>query len=80
MKMFIDSNFKMVDMNDDGIIDADEYRFSCITKFPIDDVEIVDDAFNSMLNVSMTLKFVFIFNTRNKTPLEQTTYQRILKA
>ncbi|XP_060522315.1 sarcoplasmic calcium-binding protein, alpha chain isoform X2 [Cylas formicarius] len=50
MKMFIDSNFKMVDLNDDGVIDADEYRFNCITKFPIDDVEVVDEAFNSMLS------------------------------
>lgn len=52
MKMFIDSNFKMVDLNDDGIIDADEYRYNCITKFPIDDIEVVDEAFNNMLNVS----------------------------
>ncbi|CAG9831795.1 unnamed protein product [Diabrotica balteata] len=50
MKMFIDSNFKMVDLNDDGVIGADEYRFNCITKFAIDDVEIVDEAFNNMLN------------------------------
>ncbi|XP_057669454.1 sarcoplasmic calcium-binding protein, alpha chain [Diorhabda carinulata] len=50
MKMFIDSNFKMVDLNDDGVIAADEYRFNCITKFPIDDVEIVDEAFNNLLN------------------------------
>nr|AEE62878.1 unknown [Dendroctonus ponderosae] len=50
MKMFIDSNFKMVDTNDDGVIDADEYRFNCITKFAIDDVEIVDEAFNNMLS------------------------------
>ncbi|XP_066259652.1 sarcoplasmic calcium-binding protein 1 [Euwallacea similis] len=50
MKLFIDSNFKMVDTNDDGVIDANEYRFNCITKFAIDDVEIVDEAFKSMLN------------------------------
>lgn len=52
MKMFIDSNFKMLDLNDDGVVDADEYRFNCITKFAIDDVDIVDEAFNNMLNVS----------------------------
>ncbi|XP_019871708.1 sarcoplasmic calcium-binding protein 1 isoform X2 [Aethina tumida] len=50
MKMFIDSNFKMLDLNDDGVVDADEYRFNCITKFAIDDVDIVDEAFNNMLN------------------------------
>lgn len=53
MKMFIDSNFKMVDLNDDGVIAADEYRFNCVTKFPIDDVEVVDEAFNNMLSVSI---------------------------
>lgn len=53
MKMFIDSNFKMMDVNDDGVIDADEYRFNCITKFAVDDVEVVDEAFNNLLNVSM---------------------------
>lgn len=52
---FLDSNFKMVDINDDGIIDADEYRFSCITKYPIDDVDVVDDAFKSLLNVNICL-------------------------
>lgn len=53
MKMFIDSNFKMMDVNDDGVIDADEYRFNCITKFAVDDVEVVDEAFNNLLNVSI---------------------------
>lgn len=55
MKMFIDSNFKMVDLNDDGVIAADEYRFNCITKFAIDDVEVVDEAFNNLLNVSPSI-------------------------
>lgn len=50
MKMFIDSNFKMIDMNDDGIIAADEYRYNCVTKFAIDDIEAVDEAFDNLLN------------------------------
>jgi hypothetical protein len=53
MKMFIDSNFKMVDLNDDGVIGADEYRFNCVTKFAIDDIEVVDEAFNNLLSVKM---------------------------
>lgn len=54
----------MVDLNDDGIIDADEYRYNCITKFPIDDIEIVDEAFNNMLNVSnfLSTKISLVFS------------------
>lgn len=61
MKMFIDSNFKMVDLNDDGIIAADEYRFNCITKFAIDDIEVVDEAFNNLLSVRKKFNFC-LFN------------------
>jgi len=50
MKMFIDSNFKMVDLNDDGIIAAEEYRYNCVTKFAIDDVEVIDEAFDNLLS------------------------------
>lgn len=53
MKMFIDYNFKMVDLNDDGIIGADEFRFSCVTKFAIEDIDMVNDAFDNLLNVSI---------------------------
>lgn len=55
MKMFIDSNFKMVDLNDDGIIAADEYRYNCVTKFALDDVETIDEAFDNLLSVSKTV-------------------------
>lgn len=63
MKMFIDSNFKMVDLNDDGVISGDEYRFNIITKFAVDDVEVVDEAFNNLLNVSCGRGlFCFVFD------------------
>ncbi|KAL3273832.1 hypothetical protein HHI36_015259 [Cryptolaemus montrouzieri] len=50
MKMFIDTNFKMIDLNDDGIIEAHEFRYNCIMKFAIDDVDSVDEAFDTLLN------------------------------
>lgn len=52
MKAFIESNFKMIDMDGDGIIDAHEFRFNCISRLAIDDVRYIDEAFEYMLTVS----------------------------
>ena len=59
LKMMIDINFRMLDLNEDGIIDVNEFRFYCITKFAIDNLEAVNEAFYSLLNVSFI--FIFIF-------------------
>ncbi|XP_071451429.1 sarcoplasmic calcium-binding protein 1 isoform X1 [Hetaerina americana] len=50
MKMFIDSNFTTIDINGDGVIGAEEFRYDCITRSPFDTVEVLDDAYNKLLN------------------------------
>lgn len=50
MKAFIEANFKMVDLNGDGIISGEEFRYNCITRIAVDDIKVVDDAFNRLLN------------------------------
>ncbi|XP_076167460.1 sarcoplasmic calcium-binding protein 1 isoform X1 [Ptiloglossa arizonensis] len=50
MKMFIDSHFKLVDLNDDGVIAADEFRYNCVTRIPVDNIHILDEAYQSLLN------------------------------
>lgn len=52
MKAFIEANFKMVDLNGDGIISGEEFRYNCITRIAVDDIKVVDDAFQRLLNVS----------------------------
>lgn len=52
MKAFIEANFKMVDLNGDGIISGEEFRYNCITRIAVDDIKVVDEAFNRLLNVS----------------------------
>ena len=52
MKAFIEANFKMVDLNGDGIISGEEFRYNCITRIAVDDIKVVDDAFNRLCNVS----------------------------
>lgn len=67
MKAFIEANFKMLDINGDGVVSAEEYRYNCITRIAVDDIQIVDEAFNKMLNVSL-----IFFNSKTKiypTPL-----------
>lgn len=53
MKAFIEANFKMVDLNGDGIISGEEFRYNCITRIAVDDIKVVDEAFNRLLNVSI---------------------------
>lgn len=52
MKAFIDSNFRLMDVNSDGIIGIEEFRYNAIQRLATDEIKIVDDAFNSLLNVS----------------------------
>jgi EF hand len=52
MKAFIEANYKMIDLNGDGVINAEEFRYNCITRIAVDDIKVVDDAYNTLLNVS----------------------------
>lgn len=52
MKAFIESNFRMIDINDDGVMGVEEYRYDCVQRMVIEEIKIIDDAFNSLLNVS----------------------------
>ena len=51
MKAFIEANFKMIDLNGDGIINGDEFRYNCISRVAVDDVHTIDEAFDNLLNV-----------------------------
>lgn len=50
MKAFIDSNFRIMDVNNDGVIGLEEFRYNAIQRLATDEIKIVDDAFNALLN------------------------------
>uniref|UniRef100_A0A1L8DCR8 Putative sarcoplasmic calcium-binding protein alpha-b and-a chains n=1 Tax=Nyssomyia neivai TaxID=330878 RepID=A0A1L8DCR8_9DIPT len=50
MKAFIEANFKMIDLNSDGIMNLEKYRYNCITRIAVDDIKTVDEAYNRLLN------------------------------
>uniref|UniRef100_U5EL01 EF-hand domain-containing protein n=1 Tax=Corethrella appendiculata TaxID=1370023 RepID=U5EL01_9DIPT len=50
MKAFIDAYYKTVDVDGDNCVSRDEYRYSCITRIAVDDIKVVDDAFDQLLN------------------------------
>lgn len=52
MKAFIESNFRMIDINSDGVIGVEEYRYDCVQRMVVEDIKVIDDAFDTLLNVS----------------------------
>ncbi|GAB1865376.1 Sarcoplasmic calcium-binding protein 1 isoform X1 [Camponotus japonicus] len=50
MKMFIDTHFKILDINEDGVIGAEEFRYDCVSRIAVDNIEVLDKAFQNLLN------------------------------
>lgn len=51
MKAFIEANFKVIDLNGDGVVSGAEFRYNCITRIAVDNIKTIDEAFDSLLNV-----------------------------
>lgn len=60
MKAFIEANFKMIDLSGDGIVNSKEFRYNCITRIAVDNIQVVDDAFNALLDVSIGFSYIFL--------------------
>ncbi|XP_022116074.2 sarcoplasmic calcium-binding protein 1 isoform X2 [Pieris rapae] len=50
MKAFIETNFRMIDINADGLMGVEEFRYDCIQRMIVEDIKVIDDAYNSLLN------------------------------
>ncbi|KAH8395433.1 hypothetical protein KR215_003873, partial [Drosophila sulfurigaster] len=50
MRAFIESNFKLLDIDNDGTVGVNEYRYNCISRVAIDDIAPIDKAFETLLN------------------------------
>lgn len=46
----------MIDIDNDGIIGANEYRFNCITRVAVESIQVVDDAYNKLTDVSINIR------------------------
>lgn len=51
-KFFIDSSFRTIDINGDGNVGIDEFRFDCVNRAAYKSIQDLDDAYNKLLNVS----------------------------
>lgn len=50
MKAFIDAHYQMMDINTDGLVSIEEYRYNCITRIALDDIKQVDDSYNNLVS------------------------------
>ena len=58
MKAFIDANYKMIDIDNDGLVTKKEFCYNCITRIAVDNFKVVENAFESLLNVSKIIFFI----------------------
>ena len=57
---------------EDGVIGAEEFRYDCASRIAVDNVDILDKAYQSLLNVS---EIIWLFNKiRMKIPLNSFFY------
>jgi len=49
-KVFIENQFKAVDINGDGTVGLDEFRQDVITRGAYDNIAAIDDAYNKLVN------------------------------
>ncbi|KXJ70436.1 hypothetical protein RP20_CCG023642 [Aedes albopictus] len=50
MKAFIDAHYQMMDINNDGLVSIEEYRYNCISRIAMDDIKKVDDSYNQLVS------------------------------
>jgi len=50
MKAFIEANFKMMDGDGDDLVSKNEFRYNCISRVAVDDIKVIDDAFEKLLS------------------------------
>lgn len=51
----------MMDIDNDGIVGAKEYRYNCITRIAVESIQVVDDAFDKLLDVRFSQLIEFCF-------------------
>lgn len=52
MKAFIETTFRMIDVDGDGVVGQTEFVLNCISRIAVDDVKLIQDAYQKLLNVS----------------------------
>lgn len=45
----------MMDFDGDGIVGAKEFRYNCITRIAVENIQVVDEAFDKLLDVCVNL-------------------------